>query len=248
MIGRKRGRSIRTRIMPDDFPELAAEMSVPTIKKLWKIGSNGAMQWIKAQTPEWQAHRSLIAGRASNGFCAVACGKHWQQHTRRQAPDNFAEMATGQSENWMRKFFKCSEETLKRWLGEMTPQWQAMHKAACAKAGRDRKATAYARKIVSQAEERQSMKVVNAVNKPLPVNWGFCKPVALAPASSEVALAAQHLQRVHRHIRPICAATVVLGRAGKGFYKYGREMVPEADIIAKARAAGWSPDAWRQLA
>ncbi len=246
MTGKSRPKPCRP--VPDDFAQWALDKTRDQIRVRYSCGTGPAHRWLDAMPEEWRLERAahFNARLISAGKKIQAIGTRAFVDKRRAImPHDFVEQACAMTQIALALHYGISSGAVHRLLLKLSDDDRAKIKAA----GKARISEASARnalkagaksKQVRVAKERAPKKA-KTPGKASGKNWGFTRAPDLAPlCGSEVAMAAQHLRTVERHVAPICAATVVLGKSGEGFYKYGTRLVPEAFIIERAREKGWA--------
>lgn len=230
-------------VMPADFPTVAINMSQSEAAAHFNLSVWQVIRMMREMSPEWRDEyrkgwrvRSRAAELA-NLAAAKAQGikpNKGRLYAPRPMPDGFLDFMLRNSADAGCKEWKTSEATIKRWKALLTDA----QRDAIARNAQARK-TAHIKAMTAQRKANTPPKPPKL--KPCRVRgFGFNKLPDIAPLSgSFVAMAAQHLRIKERHVAPIVAATVVIGKAGDGFYKYGSKLVPEAFIVERARALGW---------
>ena len=241
------------RPIPDDFATVAETMTRDQIRARYGCGTGPAHRWLDSMSEEWRAARAahFHARMVSAGKSVQAHGtKAFVDKRRAIMPADFADMACTMTRLDLASYYGKSSGAIHRLILQLSDN----DRAKIMEAGRQRKSEASVRNALKAAarsfEAAAEREIKRAADSPKKKktpgkasgkNWGFTRAPDLAPLSgSLVAMAAQHLRIVERHVAPICAATVVVGKAGEGFYKYGTKLVPEAFIVKRAKAMGWA--------
>ena len=225
-------------VMPADFAQVAINMSQPQAAAHYGLSVWQVIRMMRQMTPEWRdeyrkgwrVRSSESATRNLNRYRAQFAANKAPGDKRkgpgpqtRPMPEGFYEFILHNSQDAACKEYRTSEKTVQRWKRLLDPEQ---------------------RKAVTAGIQKRRAKPKSdktPAKKPRGRGFGFNKLPDVAPLTgSTVAMAAQHLRIVERHVRPICSATVVLGKAGDGFYKYGTKLVPEAFILERAKAMGWA--------
>jgi hypothetical protein len=225
--------------MPEGFEAFAADHPGDVVAKHFKISRGRANRHLREMPADWRAARKKTL-QIRAGRCSVAAAvKAAQVKNTKPFPVDFVEVLMTTTRNEAARHFNMASSTLYAMFRRLPAETQA----AISAAGQERKREASARNAVKAAA---ASKRVKTPGKASVVNWGFNKPTAVAPAPAGVAeMAMQHLRRA-RYI-PVCRGETV-SESLAGLFVVGAMKLPEAEMIALAKAKGWRPDAWRELA
>jgi hypothetical protein len=239
-------------VMPADFSTVALNLSQQQAASHYGLSVWQVIRMMREMPPEWRdeykrgwAVRSRAAALA-NLAAAKAKGFNLsggRKYLPRPMPEGFLAFMLNNSADAGCKEWKTSEATIKRWKTQLTEA----ERNAIASNAKARK-TAHIKAMTARRKANTPPKPPHK-KPPRARGFGFNKlPEITAFPGGVVAMAAQFLRIKERHVAPIVSATVVLGKAGAGFYKYGTKLVPEAFIVERAKAAGWDADVARMVA
>jgi len=241
-------------VMPADFTQVAINMSQPQAAAHYGLSVWQVIRMMRQMTPEWRdeyrkgwrVRTAKSATRNLNRYRAQFAANKAPGDKRkgpgpqtRPMPEGFYEFILHNSQDAACKEYRTSEKTVQRWKALLDPEQRKAVTAGIKERHAERMSRLHSGRNRFNSAKPKSDKT--PAKKPRGRGFGFNKLPDVAPLTgSIVAMAAQHLRIVERHVAPICAATVVLGKAGDGFYKYGCKLVPEAFIVERAKATGWA--------
>jgi hypothetical protein len=262
---------------PVDFCTVAADQTQAAIALYYQVSGHTVSNWVKQQPAEWQAEFRANAKRirteiAKQHIAAARSKFHANAEKRRlerlarlapkpprkscapPVPDGlFADLAA-MSGRLVAAKHSVTVGVVDGWKKRLTPEERDRLKEIFSERrridGLSRIRAASAANVAKSKERQAAKRAAKPAKAKTPgkrsgVNWGFSKPTEIAPMSGGVAaMAAQHLRRFYA---PVVRGDV-LNEELTGYYKVGREILPEAEMVERARAKGWDADAWRRVA
>jgi hypothetical protein len=178
--------------------------------------------------------------------------------SRGPAPDGFAELAIKSSYAHMQRHYVCSSATIKRWLAEVgidrsrAGRFARKDDLPADFAERARRSTANQlcgiygckRSVIDRWSVQSGVKY-------LTVNGAWRQPglsAQMATANRDMTQpgqAADFLRRLGPVIR--CDAAGAYSATGDHWKRNGRVLTAD-DVVERALALGWDPDAWKRIA
>jgi hypothetical protein len=244
---------------PEGFVEFAAVNGTLQICARFGLTEYALRAMLRAMPAEWQAERTRLmrANQSESGkknivkalaFHADLAKAGLPPLKRIRRPDSFPAAALMMSRADLVVKFGVSRNVVAAWADSLT----AEQKAAVRDAAISRRDAALRKNRIMQAARAVALKAERKANalpkagKPRRNRAGnFNKPTEAAPLSG--GMASMAAQALRRYFAPVYSATV-LSKALTGYYVVGTRRMREAEMIDLARAKGWSPDSWRQVA
>lgn len=250
---RKRAASPR-KACPVNFRAVAMGETENSLSVVLGVSNSLTARWLSEQDAEWRAEWRKLAKAKAKEKCQVNARKASKAAALKPkvsmikaAPVDvyfdFLAMSIGD----VSRKHKVGYDTASGWRRDMTDEQRANIQAKID----ERKRAAGLGALAFAAEKRRSVAkskpaTVKTPGKPSGKHWGFNKPTDVAPAPGGIEYEAARF--LMRRNSVVCRGETI-SPALKGYWIVGaRPAMMPSEMLALARAGGFNPDAWRQVA